>query len=94
MQNHFCTNLLPNGICKKSGELCREALPSNIPQQEFPTWLDTTGYIPPSCVGCPNHPSNGGSGICNCILGSMNFTAGTSSGTDVVYTTNITSAEE
>lgn len=22
--------------------------------------------IPPSCRACSNHPSNGGSGICNC----------------------------
>lgn len=22
--------------------------------------------IPPSCRSCSNHPSNGGSGICNC----------------------------
>ena len=31
--------------------------------------------IPPSCVSCPNHPSNGGSGICNCTLGqsSINY---------------------
>lgn len=27
--------------------------------------------IPNACKHCPNHPSNGGSGICNCILGSM-----------------------
>ena len=25
--------------------------------------------IPPACRNCPNHPSNGGSGNCNCILG-------------------------
>lgn len=25
--------------------------------------------IPESCRGCPQHPSNGGSGICFCILG-------------------------
>ena len=25
--------------------------------------------IPPSCRGCSNHPSNGGSGVCHCILG-------------------------
>lgn len=23
--------------------------------------------IPACCVNCPNHPSNGGSGICNCV---------------------------
>lgn len=26
-------------------------------------------HIPPACVNCSNHPSNGGSGICNCIMG-------------------------
>lgn len=25
--------------------------------------------VPESCHGCPQHPSNGGSGICFCILG-------------------------
>lgn len=25
--------------------------------------------IPPACRNCPNHPSNGGSGNCNCTLG-------------------------
>ena len=27
------------------------------------------GEIPYACMRCPNHPSNGGSGICHCILG-------------------------
>ena len=26
------------------------------------------------CRNCANHPSNGGSGICHCILGSMKLT--------------------
>lgn len=25
--------------------------------------------IPSACKSCSNHPSNGGSGICNCTLG-------------------------
>ena len=25
--------------------------------------------VPKACRNCPNHPSNGGNGICNCILG-------------------------
>lgn len=29
----------------------------------------TSPYIPPACKICPTHPSNGGSGICHCILG-------------------------
>ncbi len=31
---------------------------------------DPPWYIQPSCRFCSNHPSNGGSGICHCILGS------------------------
>lgn len=26
------------------------------------------------CADCPNHPSNGGSGICQCILGTPKIT--------------------
>lgn len=32
------------------------------------------GWIPPACRGCSNHPSNGGSGVCNCTLGSITIT--------------------
>ena len=32
------------------------------------SYLDL-GSIPPACRKCSNHISNGGSGICNCILG-------------------------
>lgn len=35
------------------------------------TW---TTNIPSYCMGCSNHPINGGSGICHCILGSMKVT--------------------
>ena len=28
--------------------------------------------IPRPCRTCSNHPINGGSGMCNCILGGMN----------------------
>ena len=31
---------------------------------------DTSSFsIPAACKTCSNHPSNGGSGICNCTLG-------------------------
>ena len=26
--------------------------------------------MPDACCGCSNHPSNGGSGVCHCTLGS------------------------
>ena len=38
------------------------------------TWA---GDIPKACRNCPNHPSNGGSGICHCILGTEPVTCGT-----------------
>ena len=31
--------------------------------------VTTYTYTPPACRSCPNHPSNGGSGVCHCILG-------------------------
>ena len=31
----------------------------------------TKDNIPDYCKSCSNHPSNGGSGICHCTLGSM-----------------------
>jgi hypothetical protein len=31
-------------------------------------YLDITS-VPDSCKACSNHPVNGGSGICHCILG-------------------------
>ena len=30
--------------------------------------------IPPSCRNCYNHPTNGGGGICHCILGLLKVT--------------------
>lgn len=30
---------------------------------------DYATFIPDSCKACSNHPSNGGSGFCNCTLG-------------------------
>ena len=48
----------------------------NKKQDRLPTvtpspYIDVTTYtyIPPACRSCPNHPSNGGSGVCHCILG-------------------------
>lgn len=35
------------------------------------TSTDTGAYVPDHCKNCSNHPSNGGSGNCNCVLGSM-----------------------
>lgn len=36
-----------------------------IPPPNFNDFSNKPDY----CQSCPNHPSNGGSGICHCILG-------------------------
>lgn len=35
------------------------------------TSINAKSYIPKTCRSCPNHPSNGGSGNCQCILGTQ-----------------------
>ena len=51
-------------------ELMEMLTPTQI---EFPNLSDIEGAhfndIPKACRGCSNHPSNGGSGVCHCILG-------------------------
>lgn len=42
----------------------------NVPFQN-PVGIDS---IPKACKNCSNHPSNGGSGNCNCILGGIPIT--------------------
>lgn len=44
----------------KMAEIIREAVVN--PSASF-------SYIPEACKNCSNHPSNGGSGICHCTLG-------------------------
>ena len=53
--------------------LFRETNLPNIPIVDpfLRTAISTADYIPPACRGCANHPSNGGSGICHCILGNQ-----------------------
>lgn len=36
--------------------------------------MHSLNEIPRSCLGCSNHPSNGGSGICHCTLGHAEIT--------------------
>ncbi len=49
-------------------EIIREAVIRPEPQV---VW---TNYIPEACRSCSNHPANGGSGNCNCTLGSPSVT--------------------
>lgn len=72
-----CKYLLPCGWCDRKNTLCTYAPNQTIvtqPDLEQPSlqkYLSITedSDIPSDCKNCPNHPSNGGSGICNCILG-------------------------
>ena len=36
--------------------------------------INTYSNIPEACRHCSNHPSNGGDGICWCVLGSYHIT--------------------
>lgn len=41
------------------------------PQDDYWTLQNGNSYIPEHCKTCSNHPSNGGPGNCNCILGTQ-----------------------
>ena len=55
-----CTKKLNKWI-RKTNDFVRCA-----PQSDLETL-----HIPEACKSCSNHPSNGGSGICNCTLGNV-----------------------
>lgn len=77
----YCIYRLPCGTCMMLKSACPH-ITNKLPDSNFekyklpdtitaPSW---TSDIPPSCKNCPNHPSNGGSGICNCTLGDYKVT--------------------
>ena len=64
---------------KKENPIDLYKLVKSWPPTPEPIDSDSTSNIssiPPSCKNCPNHPSNGGSGICNCTLGQPSITSG------------------
>lgn len=68
----------------KMSEIIREAVVQKdyIYKPTAPTIYWPNNGIPEACRSCTNHPSNGGTGICHCILGSPSITSG------VVWTTD------
>ena len=61
----------------KMSEIIREAVVQKNTYVYKPTaptiyWPNT--WIPEACRSCVNHPSNGGTGICHCTLGSPSIT--------------------
>ena len=64
---------------KKENPVDLYKLVKSWPPTPEPIACDSTSNIssiPPTCAHCPNHPSNGGSGNCNCILGQPSITSG------------------
>lgn len=56
----------------KSDEQLYEEIRKNL--YEYLNTDHTDVYMPEECIHCSNHPSNGGSGLCNCILGAGRIT--------------------
>ena len=72
----YCLYKLPCGTCMMLKSACPHILNKvQDSNYELPQTLlnDNKNVqlldIPLSCQTCSNHPSNGGSGICNCTLG-------------------------
>lgn len=80
-----CEHRLHCGTCVKTGKICPhlsqvdkndECDPYGVSPLPIHDWAkDQVFNIPDCCVNCPNHPTNGGSGICNCVLPYMNTTS-------------------
>lgn len=66
-----CIGLSTDGTdyrCKKCGAHRRIPCVDISPQPLYANATFTLNTIPNCCKACPNHPSNGGSGFCNCTL--------------------------
>jgi hypothetical protein len=65
-----------NELLQKEYERGRQSAINDLKQGEPikpiespPISIQAKDYIPEACRLCPSYPSNGGSGICHCILG-------------------------
>ena len=80
-----CEHRLECGTCIKTGKICPHLPAENSQIKSTPCveplpdvdWVGTISNdsIPDCCKPCPNHPSNGGSGICNCVLPYMSLSS-------------------
>lgn len=67
--------------CKKESNTNWHGLPGDVyyPEgsfelkpEDYPKFINTTQAEVDPCERCSNNPKNGGSGLCNCILGDKN----------------------
>ena len=80
-----CEHRLECGTCIKTGKICPHLPAENRQIKSDPCveplpdvdWVGTISNdsTPDCCKPCPNHPSNGGSGICNCVLPYMSLSS-------------------
>ena len=67
-------------LCEMEDEFLSERTPVTkkieYPYSTAEPQVVWTNYIPEACRSCSNHPANGGSGNCNCTLGSPKVTSG------------------
>lgn len=64
-----CPFMYANGYCMFHECVRRKQYEPGIGMTYYVPEMITEVIVPPACKNCLNHPSNGGSGICNCILG-------------------------
>ena len=50
----------------------RKSTPAPLIEPTNPFKVNPWAFVPDCCIGCSNHPSNGGSGICHCTLPYLN----------------------
>lgn len=51
---------------------CRQLL--NLPElNTLSAYTSSLSFNNSACASCSNNPKNGGSGVCNCILGAGNY---------------------
>ena len=85
MKYDQCEHRLECGACIKAGKLCPH-LPQIVNTEQQPPCIEPLPLVewsenvsndltPECCKFCPNHPANGGSGICNCVLPYMSLSS-------------------
>lgn len=59
-------NIIPTR--KESLDDLQKEIQETLRKIKLPELADSVSLVPACCRGCSNHPSNGGSGVCHCVL--------------------------